>query len=238
MSDNFRQAADKLPTSNSTSKTLSADKRNLVKSTTKARQIDPDAVGFSMKEMAEMLGMKRPTLADKLKSALSWDEFNDSGIALSAHKTSKVLYSVESWKVILSDLNIGLPAQLKPETVDQHDAGQSSALATIPVVEAEYVDPMDRYMTSALSFSNGVKPLAHRDTSFDVAQLQALATNATTAMNDFTSLLTEEEIQEAINRGSKRGAMKAALERQAEVKTYEVSMGGKPQGGEESPQSA
>ena len=104
------------------------------------------------------------------------------------------------------------------------------------VVEAEHVDPMDKYMQSALSFSNGAKPLSHRDTSIDVSQLQALAANATTAMSDFTNLLTEEEIEEAIHRGAKRGAMKAALERQAEVKTYEASMGGKPVG-EQSPQS-
>ena len=136
MSDNFRQAADKLPTSDSTSKTLSVDKQNLVKSTSKARRIDPDAVGFSVKEMAEMLGMKRPTLADKLKAALSWDEFNGSGVALSAHKTSKVLYSVESWEEILADLNIGLPQQLKAENFTQQGSEQSSV-----VVDAEFVQP-------------------------------------------------------------------------------------------------
>ena len=191
--------------------------------------VDVNAVGFSVKEMAEKLGMKRTTLIAKLKKSAVNDVFKAKGVALGIAKNAKIVYPIDVWKEVLESIGVTCP-RLQSETE------QSSSLVT--VVEAEHVDPMDKYMQSALSFGNGAKPLSHRDTSIDVAQLQALAANATTAMSDFTNLLTEEEIQEAINRGSKRGAMKAALERQAETKTYEASMGGKPQGGEESPQSA
>ena len=197
--------------------------------------VDPDAEGYSINEMAKKLSIAYGTLNSQLRKAKLWPKFRSQCRKLSDKPKTKQVYSCEAWLDILNELGHKLPdcvltAQAQPKN------GQSSAL-TIPVVEAEFVDPMDEYMASALAFSDGAKPLAHRDTSLDVTQLQALAANATTAMNDFTNLLTEEEIQEAINRGAKRGAMKAALERQSEVKVYEASMGGKLDG-EQSPQSA
>ena len=140
MSDNFRQCFDNASTVEPTINRQSSDNQITVEPTTKPtafqRLIDPDAVGFSIKEMAGMLDMKRPTLADKLKTALSWDEFNQSGIALSTAKNSKVVYPVSRWSDILSDLNIGLPAELQPEAFAHQDSEQSSV-----VVDAEFVQP-------------------------------------------------------------------------------------------------
>lgn len=85
---------------------------------------------------------------------------------------------------------------------------------------------LDKYGKMAESFTNGAVPASAQDRTVQIQQWTNKAAEATASQHHFSELLSDEEIQNAIQKGAERGALKAALERQAELKTYEAAMGG------------